>query len=39
MFVNDIVLIEETWEGINTELLLWRDVLDSRGFNICLIKR
>jgi len=32
LFVDDIVLIDETREGVNTKLEWWRDTLKAKGF-------
>jgi len=34
LFANDIVLIDETREGLDTKLELWRYALESRGFKL-----
>lgn len=34
MFADDIVLIDETREGVNNKLEVWRDTLESKGFRI-----
>ena len=34
LFVNDIVLIDETKYGVNTKLELWRQILEARGFRL-----
>lgn len=34
LFVNDIVLIDETREGVNAKLAAWREGLESKGFRI-----
>ncbi len=34
MFTDDIVLIDETQEGVNRKLELWRSTLESRGFKL-----
>ena len=34
MFADDIVQIDETREGVNGRLELWRHTLDSKGFRI-----
>jgi len=38
LFVDDVVLIDETREGVNTKLELWGDVLESNGFRISRTK-
>ncbi|KAL4189875.1 hypothetical protein AMTRI_Chr08g209200 [Amborella trichopoda] len=38
LFVDDIVLIDETRNGVNTKLELWRDALESKGFKISRTK-
>ncbi|KAL4198768.1 hypothetical protein AMTRI_Chr03g47660 [Amborella trichopoda] len=38
LFVDDIVLIDETQNDINTKLELWRDALESKCFKISQIK-
>jgi len=32
LFVDDIVLVDETRAGANVKLELWRQTLESRGF-------
>jgi len=32
LFINDIVLIDETMDGLNNKLEQWRYSLESRGF-------
>ncbi|KAM2797605.1 hypothetical protein COP1_002656 [Malus domestica] len=34
LFADDIVLIDETQEGVNAKLNLWRDVLESKGLRL-----
>ena len=34
MFADDIVLIDETKEGVESKLELWRQTLESRGFRL-----
>ncbi|KAM1481697.1 hypothetical protein ACFXTO_034090 [Malus domestica] len=34
LFANDIVLIDETQEGVNAKLNLWREVLESKGLRL-----
>ena len=34
LFVDDIVLVDETARGVNAKLEIWREVLKSRGFKI-----
>ena len=34
LFADDIVLVDETKDGINSKLELWRDTLESRGFRL-----
>jgi len=38
LFVDDIVLIDESREGVNTKLELWRSTLESQGFRLCRSK-
>ncbi|KAL4180816.1 hypothetical protein AMTRI_Chr12g268000 [Amborella trichopoda] len=38
LFTDDVVLIDETRNGVNTKLELWRDDLESKGFKISWIK-
>ncbi|KAL4188782.1 hypothetical protein AMTRI_Chr08g162150 [Amborella trichopoda] len=38
LFADDIVLIVETRNGVNTKLKLWRDALKSKGFEISRTK-
>ena len=34
LFADDVVLIDETREGVNAKLELWMGVLESKGFRI-----
>jgi len=34
LFTDDIVLIDETRERVNTKLEWWRDTLDAKGFRL-----
>ena len=34
LFADDIVLVDETSERVNTKLEIWRKVLESKGFQI-----
>ena len=34
LFAEDIVLIDETRDGVNTKLERWRDTLDAKGFRL-----
>jgi hypothetical protein len=34
LFADDIVMINETRAGVNTELEMWRRTLESKGFKI-----
>ena len=34
LFVDDIVLIDETARGVNAKLEIWRETLESKGFKI-----
>ncbi|KAM2315489.1 hypothetical protein ACFX1S_028380 [Malus domestica] len=38
LFTDDIVLIDETQQGVNAKLNLWREVLESKGLSPKLIK-
>ena len=38
LFADDIVLIDETKEGVNTKLELWRQTLKARGFRWSILK-
>lgn len=38
LFVDDVVLIDETKEGVNAKLESWRDALESRGLGISRTK-
>ncbi|GMP98111.1 hypothetical protein CsSME_00046122 [Camellia sinensis var. sinensis] len=38
LFANDIVLVDETREGVNTKLEIWRKVIKSKGFRISRTK-
>ncbi|XP_070002230.1 uncharacterized protein [Nicotiana sylvestris] len=35
---DDIVLIDETRDGVNTRLEVWRQMLESKGFKLCRSK-
>lgn len=39
LVVDDIVLIDETKDGVNAQLELWRDDLESKRFKISQIKK
>ena len=34
LFADDIVLIDETSERVNTKLERWRDTLEAKGFSL-----
>ena len=34
LFADDIVLIDESREGVNTKLERWRDTLEVKGFRL-----
>ena len=34
LFADDIVLIDESWEGVNAKLECWRDTLEAKGFRL-----
>ena len=34
LFVDDLVLVDETRDGVNVKLELWRQTLESRGFRL-----
>jgi len=34
LFADDIVLIDESREGVNTKLERWRDTLEAKGFRL-----
>ena len=34
LFADDIVLIDESREGVNTKLERWGDILEARGFRL-----
>lgn len=38
LFADDVVLIDETREGVNAKFELWRDILESNGFRISQTK-
>ena len=38
LFVDYIVLIDETREGINTKLERWRDILEAKSFRLSISK-
>lgn len=37
-FVDDIVLIDKTWLGVNDKLEVWRHNLESKGFKLSKTK-
>ncbi|KAK8946652.1 hypothetical protein KSP39_PZI007022 [Platanthera zijinensis] len=38
LFADDIVLIDETREGVNAKLESWRDTLEKKGFRLSVAK-
>lgn len=38
LFADDIVLIDETRDGINAKLVVWRQILESKRFKLSKIK-
>jgi len=38
LFANDIVLINETRDGLKDKLEKWRNTLESRGFRLSRLK-
>ena len=38
LFADDIMLVDETREGVNTKLEIWRKTLESKGFRISRTK-
>lgn len=34
LFADDFVLVDETAEGVNAKLEVWRETLESKGFRI-----
>ena len=38
LFADDIVLINETGEGVNTKLERWRGALETKGFRLSRLK-
>ena len=38
IYIDDIVLIDETKYGANTKLEVWKEVLESKGFKISRAK-
>ena len=38
LFVDDVVLVDETKEGVNTKLELWRQTLEAWGFRLSKLK-
>ena len=38
LFVEDIVLVNETRHGVNAKLEIWRDALESKGFQLSRTK-
>ena len=38
LFVDDVVLIDETRGGVNDKLEIWRQTLESKGFRLSRTK-
>ncbi|KAK9093332.1 hypothetical protein Syun_028243 [Stephania yunnanensis] len=38
LFADDIVLVDETKDGVNRKLELWRNTLESKGFKLSRMK-
>jgi hypothetical protein len=38
LFVDDVVLVDETRAGVNGKLELWKDSLESKGFKLSMTK-
>ncbi|KAG5608224.1 hypothetical protein H5410_019505, partial [Solanum commersonii] len=38
IYANDVVLIDETRNGVNAKLEVWRRTLESKGFRLSRIK-
>ncbi|KAF3678770.1 Callose synthase 5 [Capsicum annuum] len=38
LFADDVVLIDETWGGVNEKLEVWRQTLESKGFRLSRFK-
>jgi hypothetical protein len=38
LFIDDVVLVDESWECVNRKLKLWRQTLESKGFRISRTK-
>jgi hypothetical protein len=38
LFADDVVLVDETREGVNGKLELWKDALELKGFKISRTK-
>ena len=38
LFADDVVLVDESREGVNRKLELWRQTLESKGFRISRTK-
>ena len=38
LFVDDVVLVDESRAGVNRKLELWRSTLESKGFRLSRIK-
>ncbi|KAF3639163.1 putative pre-mRNA-processing factor 6-like [Capsicum annuum] len=38
LFADDVVLIDETWGGVNDKLEMWRQTLESKGFRLSRTK-
>jgi hypothetical protein len=34
LFTDDVVLVDESWIGVNRELELWRETLESKYFRL-----
>ena len=38
LFADDVVLVDESWTGVNQKLELWRETLESKGFRLSRTK-
>jgi len=38
LFADDIVLIDDSREGVNTKLERWRDTIEAKGFRLSRLK-
>ena len=38
LFADDIMLVDETKEGMNTKFKIWRNTLESNDFRLSILK-